>query len=248
MSDGTSDFIHSGDFYDDVNRFADDLPFYLDACVAAGRNVLELCCGTGRLTIPLAESGVSIEGLDRSASMLARAKAKADTAGVAVTWHQGDMRCFELKSRYGLVMLPFNSLQLLYGVDDVLGVFSGVRAHLAPGGRFVFDVFNPDFHYIHSREEQWTLVQAYTASDGTDTEISERCQYDAAAQVNRVVWQIRHGSSVREEPLHMRCYFPLEMQALIRLAGFRCLETYGSFSREPFVSNSAKQIFICEPV
>ncbi len=58
-----SDYVHSGDFYDEFNTFDEDLPFYRAQCAEAGGRVLELCCGTGRLTLPLARDGVEIDGV-----------------------------------------------------------------------------------------------------------------------------------------------------------------------------------------
>jgi len=244
---GISDYIHSGAFYDEVNRFDSDLAFYRARCAEAQGPVLELCCGTGRLTVPLAADGVDIEGLDASESMLARAREKAQAKGVDIRWHQADMRDFSLDRRFGLVCAPFNSLQCLYTLDDVEAVFAACRHHLTPGGRFVFDVFNPDFHVIHEREQGWTEVKRFTSRAGLPVVISERCRYDAALQVNRATWWIQEGDRFREEQLDMRCFYPQELQALVRLFGFRTVAVYGDFDGSPFVSASPKQILVCEP-
>jgi 2-polyprenyl-3-methyl-5-hydroxy-6-metoxy-1,4-benzoquinol methylase len=75
-----------GRHYDELIRSLalTDLPFYLEEAKRARGPVLELACGTGRLTIPIAQNGVEIVGLDQSASMLAYARTKANDAGVNI--------------------------------------------------------------------------------------------------------------------------------------------------------------------
>ena len=243
----TSPYIHTGAFYDELNTFDSDLPFYRAQCAEAGDPVLELCCGTGRLTIPLARDGVEIEGADLSASMLDRAREKAATAGLDLTLTLGDMRSLRLGRVFAMVFIPFNSLQSVESVDDVVAVFDTVRAHLAPGGRFVFDVFNPDFRYLLERSEGWHPVRTYMGGDGVEVTVTERCRYDAARQVNEVTWRIVRGGEERVEHLDMRCFYPHEIDALLRLGGYRCLARYGDFDGSAFVADSPKQIFVCEP-
>src|SRR5687767_14825138 len=93
----------------------DDIPFYLELAREASakdQSVLELACGTGRVTIPVAQAGVNIAGLDRSPAMLAVAQRKAE-ALANVRWVEGDMANFKLEEQFGLVIIPFRSFLLL---------------------------------------------------------------------------------------------------------------------------------------
>jgi len=85
--------------------------FYLEETKTSKGPVLELACGSGRLTIPIAQSGVEIVGADSSLSMLEAARAKAAAAGVTVKFFAADMRDFNLPTRYSLIILAGNSLQ-----------------------------------------------------------------------------------------------------------------------------------------
>ena len=243
---GTSDFIHSAEFYDRVNRHDSDLPFYRERCQAAGGPVLELCCGTGRLTVPLAAAGIAIAGLDRSPAMLTGARGKGAEAGVEIEWLQGDLVDFDLGRRFALLLIPFNSLQCIYSLDDIRCVFANIRRHLAPGGRLIFDIFNPDVRYFVDRRHGFHEVSRYRDAGGQEVVVSENCRYDAAGQVNRVTWRIQRGDEHRDEQLDMRCFYPVEMDALLELGGFVCLEKLGSFDGEPFAAESAKMIYVCE--
>ena len=66
---------------------------------------------------------------------------------------EGDMRDFELGQKFDLIFIPFDSLLNTYTVDDINAVFSSVKKHLKPNGRFAFDIFNPNLNYLR-RDEQ----------------------------------------------------------------------------------------------
>ncbi|MGK5089139.1 class I SAM-dependent methyltransferase [Bdellovibrionota bacterium FG-2] len=135
--------IYDACFYDAMNTFTTDLSFYLDYALRARGEVLELCCGTGRLTIPMAKAGIRITGLDFTKSMLTRAKEKAKSAGLDIPFIKEDMRAVRLRKKFKMIFIPFYSLLNTYTIEDTERVFETVRRHLAPGGRFLFDVFNP---------------------------------------------------------------------------------------------------------
>jgi len=125
-----------GRVYDAMNRaMTSDLAFYLSEAKAAKGSILELACGTGRLTIPIAQGGVEIVGLDSSPSMLSHARAKAEAANVRVEWVEADCRNFELGRKFALIFLPFNSMQHLHEHSSLEALFRCVRTHLAEKGR-----------------------------------------------------------------------------------------------------------------
>jgi SAM-dependent methyltransferase len=124
----------------------DDIPFYLGLALeakAAGKSVLELACGTGRVTIPIAEAGVDIVGLDSSPAMLEVARHKSQ--GIAnLRWVQGDMAGFAIEGAYGLIIIPWRSFLLLLTTESQVSCLSAIYQHLLPGGRLALNFFNPD--------------------------------------------------------------------------------------------------------
>ena len=122
--------------------------FYRAEADRPGGRVLELGCGTGHKLIPIASDGHPCVGLDFSSDMLAEARRKADERGVAVEWVQGDMRDFDLGRTFDFVFIAANSLLHLHEAEDLVSCFRSVRRHLAPGARFVFDVFNPSVRLL----------------------------------------------------------------------------------------------------
>ena len=238
-----------GRHYDGLNdRFQEDVPFYRELALAAGGPVLELACGTGRLTIPLAGAGVDITGLDLSAGMLAQARAKARQARTKVSWVRADVRRFRLGRRFRLIFIPFNSLLHLHDRASLEAFFARVRRHLAPDGRFLVDVFNPSLQVLTRPEGQVCPVGGYPDPDGRGSvEITETNVYDRATQVNRIRWRYTFSDGRPDvvDELNMRIFFPQELDSLLVYNGFRILEKWGGFDRRPFVAASPKQLVLC---
>jgi hypothetical protein len=117
---------------------------------------------------------------------------------------------------------------------------------LVPQGRLIFDVFNPSIDLLVTRRQGWHPVKNYTDASGRNVEVTEQCRYDAASQVNQVTWRIVRDGVERRERLDMRCFFPREVEVLVRLSGFRLIARHGDFDESPFESGSRKLICICE--
>lgn len=244
---GVDDLVHDGFFYDAMNTFDWDLPFYMKWCRRAKGPILELCCGTGRLTIPLAKSGIEIEGLDVCESMLRSAREKAKQAGVDISWHKADMRKFRLPKKYGIIFIPFNSLQNTYRLEDVERIFDNIKRHLRRDGYFILDVFNPSIRLMADRERKSMNQFKGKLPDGRSLIVREQCAYDSATQCNRVTWNFTIDKVKKiTQKLDMRCFYPLELDMILKYNGFKIWRKFGDFRENDFSSSSAKQIFVCK--
>jgi SAM-dependent methyltransferase len=97
--------------------------------------VLDVGAGTGRISLDLAARGVAVTALDSEASLLAALDERAAAAGLRVATVVADARSFSLgEARFGLIVVPMQTLQLLGGVDGRAGFLRSARAHLQPGG------------------------------------------------------------------------------------------------------------------
>jgi len=242
-----------GLLYDSVPLYAarKDIAFYVEEATRSPGPVLEVGCGSGRILLPIARSGRTIAGLDSSASMLARCRERVAAEPALegrVTLHHQDMRAFDVGVAFGLIIAPFRVVQHLTRVDDQLTFFAAVRRHLAPGGRFVFDVFNPNF-------------KALVGADGAEHEdtpeqrLPDGRTLRRTARVKRVRWLeqvsetelIYYVSGQRYvQAFDMRWYLHAELRHLLARAGFRVPETYGDFSRSPLVDASPEQVVCAE--
>lgn len=227
-----------------------DVPFYLEEARRARGPVLELACGTGRLTIPIAQAGVKITGLDQSLSMLDHARNKAAQAGTEIEWVEADCRDFQLNRQFPLVFMAFNSMQHLHDQASLFQLFDRVRSHLAPGGKFIFDVFNPSLAILTRDPNVRHLDRQYEDPAGRGTITLEmNAVYDDAAQVNRMTWyfSLPGQKDFQVESLDVRCFFPQEVDLFVRANCFEIEAKYGNFERKPFASGDMKQIVICKP-
>jgi SAM-dependent methyltransferase len=224
--------------------------FYRDAADQHGGRVLELGCGTGHKLIPIASGGRPCTGLDFSSDMLAEAERKADERGVAVEWVRGDMRAFELGRTFDFVFIAANSLLHLHEAEDLVSCFRTVRRHLAPGARFVFDVFNPSVRMLAEADgvRRTRESLAFTDPDRGDVSVDVAETYDAAAQVTRGTWYLSTDSEpdFAVLPLEIRSIFPQELPLLVSLGGLRLVERFGDWTGRPLAGDMPLQLCICE--
>lgn len=216
------------------------------SCAPNGGSVLELACGTGRLTVPLAERGLDITGLDHSKAMLEAAQAKADACGTAPTFVLGDIRGFLFDAPFELIFLPNNSLGHLHALPDIQACFASVLRHLSPSGRFVVDMFSPSLPLLLREPDKRYPVAEYTRADGKTMTVTETVSYDSAAQVLHALWHYQaDGEPADVRPLDLRLFFPQELDALLTLSGFTVEAKYGGFDKSAFTGASRQQVIVC---
>jgi SAM-dependent methyltransferase len=224
--------------------------FYRGAADQQRGRVLELACGTGQKLIPIASDGHSCVGLDNSSDMLAEARRKAGERDVAVEWVHGDMRAFDLGRTFDLVLIAGNSLLHLLEAEDLVSCFRSVRRHLAPGGRFVFDVFNPSVRLLAEADgvRRTRESLSFTDPDRGDVSVAVAETYDARSQVTRGTWHLSTDSEPDfvVAPLEIRSIFPQELPLLVSLGGLRLVERFGDWSRRPFTGDAPLQLCVCE--
>ncbi len=243
------DIYADGRHYDLQNKdFVDDIPFYLGQIRRFGHPVLELGCGTGRVTIPLAQRGIQITGLDISRGMLSRAKEKAAAAGVDVEWIEADCRNFELVKRFKTILFPYNAIAHLHDFESIQSCFSCAKRHLSARGRFIVDIFNPCLAVLTRVQGKRYKVAEYPDPDGRGTVvITETNVYDAVSQINRITWYFKIGKRREEiqKALNMRIFYPQELDALLYYNGFVLEEKIGNYDGAPFTAASPKQLCVC---
>ena len=248
------------DYYDEspvVSGRLQDVAFYRDAAREFGDPILELGCGTGRITMALAEAGKRITGLDLSERMLERAVKKRAAlnreARERVHLVQGDMTQFDLGETFRLVIIPFRPFQHLLEVREQVDCLDSVRKHLAPGGRLILDVFQTDAERIHDPVHmREMLVTEYKTADRREVRISERvAAFHRAEQRNDVemIFSIRHPDGHQERLVFawtLRYFFRYEVEHLLGRSGFQVTAEYGNFDRSPIRNDSPEMIFVAE--
>jgi SAM-dependent methyltransferase len=233
----------------------DDLDFYVSEARAARPPVLELACGTGRVTLPIAEAGVPIVGVDASARMLDRAREKATARGdLPVRWVQADMRDFRLDERFGLAIIPFRSFLHLLTPADQVQALETIRRHLLPGGRLAMNLFVPNMRLIveHSAttRQMMRFRREFTTAGGERYVVWDSRRYDLYLQRiwNRMRFEQLDGEgnvvAVRYRDLELCWIWPREMEHLLARCGFRVEGLYGGLDRRPFDAESSEQVWM----
>ena len=245
------DLYSDGQHYDLQNKgFVEDIPFYRRQIRKYGQPVLEVACGTGRITISLAEEGICITGLDVSEFMLARARKKASEKRQDIQWILADCRDFRLDQKFHLVFMPFNSITHLHDLQSLEAFFNCVKEHLATEGRFLIDVFNPRLDILMRDPTRRYPVAQYLDPDGQGTvTVTENNVYDAAQQMNRLKWYYKIGEGEeRVVENNMRILFPQELDGLLLYCGLAIEAKFGNYDETPFESTSPKQLIVCYPL
>lgn len=244
------DLYEDAEFYDlEFSGRSHEVPFFLKHALAAGGPVLEVACGTGRITMPIARAGVDITGLDVSAPMIKQARKKSAAEGLEIPWFVQDCRAIETGRKFSLIFSATNAMQHLQDLDSICAFLQSARAALAPGGTLILDVFNPDpaklsrtavTRYVHKRLPQ---------PDGGEIRVEAASEYRSDTQILHFdLFYLRGEQLLRTKQVNMRCFFPAELLALCRMNGLNVTQRIGDYDGTPFANGSSKQILCCTPV
>jgi SAM-dependent methyltransferase len=225
--------------YDEIARLYDpwsrsvveDFAFYVDEAVRSGGPVLELGVGTGRIAVPIGAAGVEIVGVDLSEGMLAVARERAELAGVAVDLRLGDMREPPVEGTFPLVAVPFRSLLHMETDRDRRAVLRVVARLLAPGGRFVFDVFTPGADDIADTHGRWLE---------REPGIWERAEWHEDTRT--LILRVRGPDGDAE--MSLAWLSVPEWKELLRDEGFVVDAVYGWFDRTPW-RGGEDSVWVC---
>jgi SAM-dependent methyltransferase len=242
-------------YYDSAyRRRRQDVQFYVELARARGGPVLELGVGTGRVALALARAGVEVVGVEPVRAMLEQARAKARTlpaqARARLSLLRGDARRLALARTFPLVIAPFNVLMHFYTRRDLERLLAVVRRHLAPRGRFVFDVAMPDLRaMLRSPGKLYRGPRVTHPRSGARFDYFEAFEYDPARQVQMVsmVFQsLENLADLRSVPLSQRQFFPQELEALLHYNGLALESHWGDFARGALGPDSEIQILVAK--
>jgi ubiquinone/menaquinone biosynthesis C-methylase UbiE len=231
------------DFYDWENAQTldrRDVRFWQDMAGRARGAVLELGCGTGRVTLPVARSGARIVGVDRSAEMLAYARRRAGRTkyGKTVSLVRGDIRAlpFRKSTRFDLVMAPYGILQSLIRESDLQATLGSVAAVLSRRGIFGLDLV-PDLPVWKEYRDQ-IRFRGIRPETGSRITLKESVRQDRAKRLtifDQQFVETRGGRrAVRDFSLVFRTLSIPQMTTRLERAGFRVTAVLGDYKGNPW--------------
>jgi len=180
--------------------------------VRRGARVLDIPCGQGRVTVPLAEMGLDMTGLDRTAAYVRKARLAAKAAGVTARFVCGDMRTVSFDGEFDAAFNWFSSWGYFSDAENA-AVLERVRAALRPGGRFLIDVINRSCLLANLRP------RFQHRFGGVEVAIRNRWRPDIGRMVSD--WTFRRGRTVERHHMTLRLVNGTEMRQALRRAGFR---------------------------
>ena len=242
----------------------EDVVFYVGlARSLQPKSVLELGCGTGRITVPLAEEGArsdfSVVGLDSEANMLKQARDKARQlpadARHRLNLVHGDMRTWHGREPFDLIVVPCASITHLLALQDQLDAWRRAFQNLAPGGRFVVETVMPNFSAYADSFANPPRILVEIDRDVTDDARKIRLvrrrtvtyiPYEQRAQI-RFLYEKYHRKSLIEsyiDDFESHVYFPRELRLLFLHTGFEIEDFFGDYQRRPLRAASPMMIMI----
>ncbi len=204
--------------------------------LADGGRVLELGVGTGRLALPLAARGVDVEGVDASASMVAKLEAKP--SGDRIRVRVADFGRDRLGENLALVFVAFNTFFGLAEQSLQVDCFANVASALAPGGRFVMEAFVPDLGRFDRGQRTDTTaiaVQQVTINSAIHDPVTQRVE-----SMHTIV----RPDGIAMYPVVIRYAWPAELDLMARLAGLELEHRWGGWDRQSFTAASGQHVSV----
>jgi SAM-dependent methyltransferase len=232
-------FDRIADLYDSYVRTEFDVPFWLKEAQSVGGKVLELTCGTGRVSIPLLKAGVDLTCVDYSTGMLSVLRRKLEEHALQCPIYYQDMADLSLPDRFELIFIPFHSLSEVVERDRQRRVLQRIHTHLSEGGRFICTLQNPAVRTA-SMDGNWNLAGEYRTEEGDALVIRSRLTYDKVSHVasGHEVFEkfARDGSAVDRRSLNVVFYLfeKTEFELLAAENGFEVVALYGDYEYHPF--------------
>ena len=199
---------------------------------------LELAVGTGRVALPLAARGVTVQGIDASERMVARLRDKPGGDAIPVTI--GDFADVAVDGRFPLVFVVFNTFFALVSQDDQVRCFANVAHRLTDDGVFVLEAFFPDVGRF--ADDQLVTVRDVEL-DHVRLDVSRHDPVGQRIDAHQV--DLR-PDGIRLQPISLRYAWPGELDLMARLAGLRLRERWGGWRRQPFTAASPLHVSVYE--
>ncbi|GAA1347912.1 class I SAM-dependent methyltransferase [Arthrobacter roseus] len=207
--------------------------------LAEGGPAVEFAIGTGRVAIPLSETGIEVSGIELSHAMIAQLRLKVDEGSIPVT--QGDMTTEVVGKNFTLAFLVFNTIANLLTQHDQVECFRNAARHLQTGGRFVIELWVPQLRSLPRGHGGSVEVSnpGYLLVDTYDT-----LRQQVISHHVRFGPDLADGREARISRTPHRYIWPSELDLMARLAGFELETRWADLDRSAFTAESRSHVSI----
>ena len=241
--------------YDKENdAYMPEIPFLLKWAAKKQGPIIDLACGTGRVTIPLAENGHKVIGVDIHKGMLDEARKKTAELDLQIEWIEQDCTKLNLHAKSNLIYSVGNSFQHFLTNEAQDELLSSVNNHLEVGGAFIFGTRFPSVEELLQppTEEYWKM---YTDRETQQTvDVFTISNYDSLDQIQQYTtirkYKDSSGKIIEEKStnIRLRYVFPKEMERLLHTHGFEIVHLYKDWNEAPITNDSYEMIYVCKKV
>lgn len=227
-------FDKVADIYD-FNDFDYDIPFFLKETEGYNGEILELMCGTGRISIPLLDSGRKMTCVDYSIGMLDSFERKIKDKNFIVDIVKMDVTNLNLKKKFGLILLPSHSISEILSTELQYKALKSIWLHLDRKGVFILTLHNPKVR-LKSTDGVIRVIGVFPMNQGGKMIFSAMNQYN---QTDKIVsgfqfYEIYDSSNVMIEKRFLEINFKLisdsELRSMIKDLGLEIIDKYGDYS------------------
>ncbi len=240
--------------YAESKMLQQDVPFFLGQLPKKKQSILELCVGTARAAIPLAQAGHRVVGVDYDRQLLEIARRKRDSVGIADRDLQlvfGDVLKIKLDQRFDWICIFFNTLLAFPTLAEEDALLRRVCEHLKPRGRFWLDIFQPDMHLLAGAQTRGFdphlfYVPELNRTVYQTTEIKRQLSRQTQQVFFHYRWFDEQGREHREKNgFEMTWLFPRELQMLLERNGLRIERLFGNYDGSSVNAKSPRLIARC---
>jgi ubiquinone/menaquinone biosynthesis C-methylase UbiE len=211
--------------------------------------ILDLGCGTGRLTFPLANAGFSLIGVDVHEGMLQLAKEKSEP-GSSIQWLLQDCRKLELEQKSPLAYMVGHAFQHFLTNQHQDDLLNSVKHALTSCGYFIFNTrFPSKTELLQPAEEQYerTIVDP----DGRNVEIFYKMEYDSVQQIQhyKTIRRFYREHELEEEKvttIDLRYSYPQEIKRTLERNGFNMLHCFDGWEAKPLNEGCYSMVVVCQ--